>query len=703
MDTKRLITYMLVVMALIFGWQAFVAWQYQKNPQWRRQGQTAPEVALPENVESTQPTIAQQPEAPATPPSIEAAPSSAAPSITPPASIGGFRIVSPAENARSVMLGSTVRKDAEFPLAVSISPRGAGLESVALNDFNQDVDGRQLYTFQQPYEGGADADNTRSLATRAIIINGSTYSLLGAVWQLEGEATDTTATYYLDIVEPSGAALRLRQTFEIFPRTHAGKGFEIAMHHGITTESAHPLAVSLVLNGPTTPPSEVDRGPDRQFIVAYQVGSSVELEHQLVENFTAKKPSRDLTLNEDGEPAVWLSASSVYFNAIVLPLASMDDRAQSTGFEKIEAHALNPQADAHHRHVAATFQTKEFPVTAGQEKIVPMRVYFGPKDRGVLKAKDAYYTDSPRFFDLTLIITGACAFCTFQWLVNGLVWMLRFFHMIFHDWGLAIIALVGVVRLLLHPVTKRATVNMHKMSKLQPEIERLRKKHGDNKDELNRAMMQFYKEHGGSQVLGCLPMFLQMPIWIALWQSLQTTFELRHAPFFYGFTWINDLAKPDHLITWNPIPLLFGIEIGALNVLPLLLAVVFFLQQKFQPQPPSMTKEQEQQRKMMQWMSLLFPVFLYNGPSGLNLYILTSTTIGIIEAKRIRDHIKEREAKEAEERVLVDPGKATRAGKRRDREEPAPPKKKGGIAGWLADLQARAEAMKNEQQGRKKP
>jgi len=167
------------------------------------------------------------------------------------------------------------------------------------------------------------------------------------------------------------------------------------------------------------------------------------------------------------------------------------------------------------------------------------------------------------------------------------------------------------------------------MGKMGPEIERLKKKYGDDKDELNKAMMQVYKQQGFTPVLGCLPMFLQMPIWIALYAALNSTFELRQEPFLWGWTWIKDLARPDHLITWAPIKLFWGIEIGALNILPILLAVVFFLQQKYTPKPPATTPEQQQQQKMMQWMSLLFPVFLYNGPSGLNLYILTSTTIGI--------------------------------------------------------------------------
>src|SRR5207253_5754089 len=121
--------------------------------------------------------------------------------------------------------------------------------------------------------------------------------------------------------------------------------------------------------------------------------------------------------------------------------------------------------------------------------------------------------------------------------------------------------------------------------------------------------------------------------------------------------------KPDALMSWAPVKLFFGIELSSLNILPIFLGFVFFVQQRLQPKPPATTPEQAQQQKMMQWMSLLFPLFLYNGPSGLNLYIMTSTTIGIIESKRIRDHIKQSEEAEKAGKVFID-AKPTRGNKR---------------------------------------
>jgi YidC/Oxa1 family membrane protein insertase len=216
-------------------------------------------------------------------------------------------------------------------------------------------------------------------------------------------------------------------------------------------------------------------------------------------------------------------------------------------------------------------------------------------------------------------------------------------------------------------------------------------------------MMGFYKEQGATPVLGCLPMLLQTPIWIALWQALQTTFELRQAPFLRVFgvnlTWIHDLSKPDHFLTFHPVPLVFGWTVSAVNLLPFLLAIVFFFQTKLQPKPAALTPEQEQQQKMMQWMTLLFPLMLYNGPSGLNLYIFTSTGIGIIESKIIRDHIKQRDEAEKAGRVIVDGGKKFKGG---GKALPTDQPPKRGLMGWVAQLQERAEQVRREADKREK-
>jgi membrane protein insertase Oxa1/YidC/SpoIIIJ len=137
------------------------------------------------------------------------------------------------------------------------------------------------------------------------------------------------------------------------------------------------------------------------------------------------------------------------------------------------------------------------------------------------------------------------------------------------------------------------------------------------------------------------------------------------------------------------------------------MGLVFWVQMKFQPKPASLSPEQEQQQKIMQYMMpFLFPLMLYNGPSGLNLYIFTSTLIGIVESKIVRDHIKQREEEEKAGRVIVDAGKKFKGGDRGGGGMPAKrkgpePDKPRGLMGWFAELQERAEQIRREADKRK--
>jgi YidC/Oxa1 family membrane protein insertase len=201
-------------------------------------------------------------------------------------------------------------------------------------------------------------------------------------------------------------------------------------------------------------------------------------------------------------------------------------------------------------------------------------------------------------------------------------------------------------------------------------------------------------------MLGCLPMLLQMPIWIALWAMLYLAFDLRQQPAFYGlfqavydrWAFLADLSSPDKFIPLGAgftIPLL-GIQITAINLLPLLMGVVFFIQQKYltPPTTANMTPEQLQQQKIMKWMMvILFPLMMYKAPSGLTLYIMTSSIIGILEGRYVRRHIEE-----------LDKNPPPPRGGAND----AKPKKKDSLArAWAERLEAIREKQRLAQQGSK--
>jgi YidC/Oxa1 family membrane protein insertase len=224
------------------------------------------------------------------------------------------------------------------------------------------------------------------------------------------------------------------------------------------------------------------------------------------------------------------------------------------------------------------------------------------------------------------------------------------------DWGLSIILLVLIVRGMLHPLTRRSQIQMTRfgkgMAELKPQIDALQAKYKDDPRKLQQEQMRLYRERGVNPA-GCLggmlPMFLQMPIWIALYAMLFFAFELRQQPAFFGvfqllggWGFLGDLSAPDRFIPFSKPIDLWLFSVSGLNVLPLLMGLVFWFQQKYMTPPTTatLTDEQKQQQKIMKiMMVVMFPVMLYAAPSGLTLYILTSSCIGIAEGRIIRKRI----------------------------------------------------------------
>jgi YidC/Oxa1 family membrane protein insertase len=181
---------------------------------------------------------------------------------------------------------------------------------------------------------------------------------------------------------------------------------------------------------------------------------------------------------------------------------------------------------------------------------------------------------------------------------------------------------------------------MREMQKLQPKVSELQKKYGNDPKKKQQEMMKIYREHGVNPMGGCLPLLIQMPILIAFFRVLQYSIELWGAPF---LLWIKDLSEPDALFTvltggTKAIPFI-GQYVNDqpciyINVLPLLMLLVFYIQQKMSTSQVAASPEQAQQQKLMGYfMPVMFGVIFYNMPAGLNLYFTASTLLGIIQQK----------------------------------------------------------------------
>jgi YidC/Oxa1 family membrane protein insertase len=662
-------------------WFILVRYVYPKHPNWDYAGTLN---RPPQDQSSTtQPSTAPGGEAATSAPSMTAASS---PSLlvasTQPAGAGATKV-----------LGSEKPNDPNYGLGLQLDPRGAGLDSVTINSY-KDADAKGLYVFQKP---NPDEEDQLALATQSVVIDGQSADLNSADWRLEPGSTNTTATFGLDVMGPTHVPLlHISKTYQLQARgpssnrDNTAAGYEITVTYHLKNATRHPLKdVQVEFNGPTMPPRELERSDDRQIVSGYDKGDQVvDVSRDTLSEFKPASAQKDLSVYK-GYKFLWSGMSSNYFAAIVL--------GQTKGeIGKVEVRCSNPDAESDQRKVRLDFQTAPVSLAGGSSADLPLKVFFGPKIRDLMEGD--FYGEFPRGYNQLLTTSGSmCALCAPQWLVDRLVDLLRIFHFVLRDWGLAIIALVLLVRAVLHPISKYSQVSMLKLQKMGPELERLKKKHADDKEALAKAQMEMHKEMGITPFLGCLPMFLQTPIWIALYSALENDIALRQAPFLWKLTWIHDLSQPDRLITWShpfTVPIL-GMKVASLNILPLFVAVLMFLQQKFTPQAPTMNPEQESQQKMMRYMSLAFSLFFYWMPSGLNLYILTSSAVAIFESKIIREHIKQREERDKANKVIVDV-KPTRQGKQNKKQEPPRESKSGCLGGFWANLQQKAEDIRRE-------
>jgi len=219
-----------------------------------------------------------------------------------------------------------------------------------------------------------------------------------------------------------------------------------------------------------------------------------------------------------------------------------------------------------------------------------------------------------------------------DWFAKLLLKNLNWWYSFFPNYGVAIILLTVVVRVVVFPLTIKSMRSMKKMQALQPELAAIKEKYKDNPQEFQKQMMLIYRERKINPLAGCLPLLLQMPVFIALYRMLWNTFEMRGAE----FLWINDLSQPDSLfqmpfLTGLP---LFGDALSNFNVLPFLIGGSMLLSMRLTPTSGPM--QSPEQKMVMNLMPIIFAAFSYPFSAGLNLYVLTSTVLGIVQNWLVR-------------------------------------------------------------------
>jgi YidC/Oxa1 family membrane protein insertase len=579
-----------------------------------------------------------------------------------------------------------------FKLRVELSRFGAAVRRVSLSDYLMTVGKPDHYIVHDELKlASKDYPEWYAYAAKAVTVNGTRVNLENNdAWSAGDVTTDdktSSVAYTATIADGDGTpVLRIVRRY-----TLTVDSYDLALDQSLVNLSGRALDVQWEQNfqGDVVNDSGY-LGDRRKYVSGYfapwwdpNKAGIYTLDADLIRSKLVGSKGADVWpphgLNPQAELA-WIATLNRYF-AVVTHIA-LDDQVQATADvpplesmfphidKAVEADPKVPEPKDVDKVMILKARTDTIALPPGGEADLDLGIFAGPRQPELFETPPY----STLHLDQTIVYSlgGMCAFCTFQWLAHGLLWLLKLFEgqvlvlggvgIGVHDWGVAIILLVALVRLLLHPITKRAQINMMKMGKMmqaiQPEVEKLKKKYKDDQQKVNAEMMKLYREKGvnPANMLGCLPMFLQTPIWIALYAMLYFAIELRHEAAFWGFfQWVSggawgflqDLSSQDGFIRVFAEPrninlLLTDVDFQSINILPILMAVVFYFQQKLTT-PPAANEQQAQQQKMMKFMIFLFPVFLFFAPSGLNLYILASTAAGVVDSAIVRKHIREQE------------------------------------------------------------
>ena len=265
--------------------------------------------------------------------------------------------------------------------------------------------------------------------------------------------------------------------------------------------------------------------------------------------------------------------------------------------------------------------------------VMKFRFFAGPFDGDILNKVDAIYSDAATGYNPDYIacqtMHGWFTFIS-EPFAKFLLILLKFFHFVTHSWAFSIVLLTICLRVILYPLNTWSTKSMVRMQMIAPEVTAIQEKYKKDPKKAQMEVIALYREKGINPASGCVPLLIQMPFLIGMFDLLKSSFALRGASFIPG--WIDDLTAPDVLFSWNYPIFFIGNEF---HLLPVLLGLVMFIQQKFFSNSPidpkMMTDQQRQQKAMGSMMSVVFAIMFYHFPSGLNIYWLSSMLLGMLQ------------------------------------------------------------------------
>lgn len=379
-----------------------------------------------------------------------------------------------------------------------------------------------------------------------------------------------------------------------------------------------PLKVSL---GTATPLDQRDLGA----YIGLSYYSADKVIHSALSSVETEIRKQNKTFQRD-QTIDWAAVKDQYFITIVTP---------STPFAGLQSEVVtipqlrtdDPRVKEPIKGVVGTIYSAPMDLAPGGNVSLNFSVYTGPKDHPILSTQGKHQEQS-----LDLGMFGSV-----------LLWLMSFFHDFLHNWGWSIVAVTVMLKIIFWPLTAISTRSMKQMQALGPKVNALKEKYKDNTQKLNEEMMKLYRENGVNPLAGCLPMIVQIPIFIGFYGMLRGAVELRGAHFVW---WVKDLSMPD-TVYMLPLPSFLAnsdflfIHLGSgipINPLPLIMVCTQIWQAKITPQAPNA----DPSMKMMMWfMPAMFLFICYNFSSGLSLYWTVQNLLTIAQTYYTKDNAVE--------------------------------------------------------------
>lgn len=639
MDNRRFVTFLVFFFAFTYLYNAIIVPRFFPQPpqpvavdpaEAEDEADPPPKVPAPKNGDEV--------------PVVEAGPAEAPTADSTPA-------VHP---LRTVTLGS-LDPTSGFFLQAELTSAGAAIETVQLTDpkFRELKDRQQQVTVV-----GTNSTNDRTFSTAIAAIDDQLKKHDTTLELINWEVVSSTADSVVFAFEAPDRTLRVQKTYRL---THVetppkdmkdefltnSKGFTIDLELTVQNLSKDARVIAYELQGPVGIVLE-NREHTRKYrdIKIEFLGEDDDVtlstkdvsklyEQRLAEARSAgQNPGpaalRELVKQKDPwtGPIRYAGLDVQFFAALVAPLDERDeaDRLANKWIDRtypvmIQEDRLNVyESDISFRMVSTPLQLGG-KGNADSEKTHRYAFFVGPKRSALL---------DPEPLEADRVLDYGTGLFSFFGLTGMVARLMHFLLDTFYGWGLpyglCIICLTALVRGCMFPISRKQAVSAAKMKALQPKLNELKQKYGEDKQKIAQAQMELWRKHNINPLSGCMPLLFQMPIFIGLYSCLNTAVDLRLS----SFLWIDNLAAPDAMFNFPfETPAVIGPHI---SVLPLVTVVLFLVQQKMFMPPPA-DEQAEMTQKMMNMMTFMFGALFWHQPAGLCVYFICSSLWGIAERK----------------------------------------------------------------------